>query len=1831
MLLVVEVVLFSSLLLKSLAAEQNLPYLMEREILELRPGNLVGFWPLDERNAGDRARDLSGYGNDLWPTMREPLSAALQPGVYLAEGDPGTLSIGDGYAAEFSRRFSGLGNRPTYLSAKDMESGPGRVDGEFTLFARIRLSRPPLPGAGRSEYGIVSKISRQSGLNGFALVLSRGPSGQTFFEFRWGAGAAVFNPTIVAAPIFVGSMRWYDVACVVSEPDSSIRIYIDGVLSVEKTVADLTVDTMSPDSGEFRIGATEQSRSVFDGQIGHVAVWDVALARDQVSRLSFARDATAWGRDAGPVFVPKNRPSGRWSSSDYAQTFELPVRSHVGGVRLNLLSTLMGHELGQTRFWVSLMRQTGGGNSIEVVSGGQSASLDGSVLPTASGGDVFFAFPHTPELEPGTRYWLLLHGETDIQDSSLMGGVVWLTRGVEHYPYEFGARFRSRGEQWNRMDSGNSRNFSFSLAKVPAPVLAGQIGNSAAAPFARVEHERALAVPIELPGGKYFLVRGVCFRLAHVGEALPGVRAVLYEDEGGIPGRIIVASRPLDSDLLPRLGSRPVGLDPQEVGFYFGEDTVVEPGVQVWVGLELVGGGTGEGNHYWVYADQGERLLGDSGPKSLRHGEWVDRSPFEPGLDFSLLGEPLHGRIEPNALVRVFEGPGEGIEVRQISRIHERYVVGVGASEGKEVLFAYDIVSGSQTMANSFHVLPPVPGVEPTKYLTETVSFNSASQGIGFHAVANPAPELQEDSSSPLKRPLRMFEGLAATLPEGVALDVSSTGVVVGSLEKPGVAEAVYWPSSHTGAELVPFLSVGSGIVSSVATAVSPNVGRFVAGWLQDHPVEQFPDRIPFLWDRENLEEPAELFHRPRNGYILESIEAVASNGVAFGVGRVDGGFSRRVLRYLPKDGEIESLGSLGEVDSGLKSEPMHGSTVVVNGGAEPLIWTPVDGFVSFHDFLRRFPLPEPFLQGWSFEEVSAIGEGAKYFAGWGHRDGTRQAFVVDLSVFDRNRDGCLDVYDVELPAEPLIVPVSGRPSIEFVADQNTAFSEDAGSIEIRVIKTGDGEASVNFKVEESRAAPSKLGEDYLISNPAPYSLQFEAGSPNEQVIIVRLIDDVIFEPGQDELIHLVLEQPHGGSLGLRRTFTIELADNDEPISDTESAKITKPVEPGGEPVPIYDRRWSLALSETESSQLFNLDFGWRFPWQTHWTTSETAPNLRHLVGLGVQSDVGYDILARPVAGHRSPDSVRIVPPENSDRQQIRDWKYERLNDLRVGGVRLIVRDAPPGIQWRILGRDWVDNGGTDLGIPAGVQLLELKVPETMPWFGKPVREISVVEGLTASVEYQYQENPNLVGRDKGEGDIAARFDVHDPRENYRRIVESVQHRDPTRPLLPLPLVGQFRNAEGDYFSGFAVSEKVVLTVAHPLVKKGSSSELNPYVEWYPARDATENQSAPYVAPSSNYVIFPEFMEVLAREEAGIEDADLLRCDKSRWDIAAVFFDVLIADGWSSGFLAAETPDRWFREARPKILAGYPIGIGSDHRLWWTKAKEYEFDPFPGTSDTVFVTNEIYGAPGLSGSPLMLKGPFGGENTYFPFAIHVKHEVTFRESFYRAIDHEVVTDIIQKAITRAVLASDNVSDPIHVQEQVLSERCVGDAVPCPGELWIHVEPPELRDRVKARVYKIGEAASEFEALSAPFEFHDGDLVGIEFEKINGWQEPVVEPFEFLRSENTAYVFRYEPSVYIEPETRIDIAFCGDMALADLGRLCTELTGSSRNLCLSVQGKVGKVVALYRTEDLGADISDWELAIGPITIRESCSLVWEIPIQDLGRASYYHLVDRGSSQ
>src|SRR5262249_4171212 len=109
------------------------------------------------------------------------------------------------------------------------------------------------------------------------------------------------------------------------------------------------------------------------------------------------------------------------------------------------------------------------------------------------------------------------------------------------------------------------------------------------------------------------------------------------------------------------------------------------------------------------------------------------------------------------------------------------------------------------------------------------------------------------------------------------------------------------------------------------------------------------------------------------------------------------------------------------------------------------------------------------------------------------------------------------------------------------------------------------------------------------------------------------------------------------------------------------------------------------------------------------------------------------------------------------------------------------------------------------------------------------------------------------------------------------------------------------------------------------------------------------------------------------------------------WDVAAVYFQSVVARGGFGGYLESDaSPNEWLTGSQPKLLAGYPVdgaAFGYTNvipgRLHATATNNYAFIQ---QNDHVYSAAGFLSFPGNSGGPVYV---LHTNNVYYPAAVYL--------------------------------------------------------------------------------------------------------------------------------------------------------------------------------------------------------------------------------------------------
>ena len=142
------------------------------------------------------------------------------------------------------------------------------------------------------------------------------------------------------------------------------------------------------------------------------------------------------------------------------------------------------------------------------------------------------------------------------------------------------------------------------------------------------------------------------------------------------------------------------------------------------------------------------------------------------------------------------------------------------------------------------------------------------------------------------------------------------------------------------------------------------------------------------------------------------------------------------------------------------------------------------------------------------------------------------------------------------IPQSQLYLPVLA-PSIT-LGSSITTVKESAGNVIINVVRSGEdlsGKSSVRYATTSVSATP---GNDYGtkdVTTEVTGTLTFEAGETNKEISIPILNDSVA---ESDETLTFVIDQVEGADLGVQRTLTVTIEDDDRTDLDFTQPEVNE-------------------------------------------------------------------------------------------------------------------------------------------------------------------------------------------------------------------------------------------------------------------------------------------------------------------------------------------------------------------------------------------------------------------------------------------------------------------------------------------------------------------------------------------------------------------------------------------------------------------------------------------------------------------------------------------------
>jgi outer membrane protein assembly factor BamB/V8-like Glu-specific endopeptidase len=580
------------------------------------------------------------------------------------------------------------------------------------------------------------------------------------------------------------------------------------------------------------------------------------------------------------------------------------------------------------------------------------------------------------------------------------------------------------------------------------------------------------------------------------------------------------------------------------------------------------------------------------------------------------------------------------------------------------------------------------------------------------------------------------------------------------------------------------------------------------------------------------------------------------------------------------------------------------------------------------------------------------------------------------------------------------------------LAQATYTFLENAGTINITVIKAGAVAATVNFATQTISADPQS---DFT---PVVGTLTFGATEMTKSISI-RLLNELV--PDGEKRFEIRLSSPtSGASLSDPSVAVVAIQDDDAALVDSSVIQF-RPSSPRATP------SGSLQVHLTPSQV-----GAWRFPWEFGWRLGDaTASNL----------DPGdYPVEFRPTLNYVTPD----VKTNSVLGGLIKEVVYGYGNgSAQEGGSLSIYFENLAALttsglvpMWRVDGEAWRLNGDVAGPLLPGLHVIEfLEFGQSSGWISPNPREALVQAGVSASIPVNYMKAPPTPSG------------VEVPAVLTYTAVRAGQIASVNRQ--PYPMVGQLRTPAG-WGSGTAVRDRVVLTAAHVLFDDVTTNYINPSsIMWFQEKIAGEYEPSP-IYPAGYYVHTNYLQKRTVERQSGLAPG-VATAESQQWDVAALYFNEPVARDGQTGYLLSNAAENeWLIGSKLKQLVGYPLIDPNKGKMHDIRPLNYLFSYEAGYSN-LFLSSQFLSYPGNSGGPLWVA--YSSSDGYFPAGVYLGSRVSGGKtnSVVRAID-SLVASLINRAQSSAELAANFAGGGVDRLDSGSFSSLV------PGTLYVVLEP-----------------------------------------------------------------------------------------------------------------------------------------------------------------------------
>lgn len=258
-------------------------------VRDLRPANLLAYWPLDEAS-GTFAGDDSGIGRH---------------GSYKGSGEPSPGNSLQGFTAPV---FDGTNDYINFYSTSLRDAFNGALG---TLLAWVRVDG----GSRWTDSTSRRAVMLQADANNIVSIVKNSTSGQ--IQGTYTAGGTTGKQVIDANQF---SRNWVCVAFTWNAANDIIKLYTDGVrvtgVAGQQDGLGTWAGTLGPTTTVIGNSSTVGTTAVWNGAVAHVAVWDAELSAAEIAMLAagprrgqllLEGDSQTVG--ASPITIATNYPS----------------------------------------------------------------------------------------------------------------------------------------------------------------------------------------------------------------------------------------------------------------------------------------------------------------------------------------------------------------------------------------------------------------------------------------------------------------------------------------------------------------------------------------------------------------------------------------------------------------------------------------------------------------------------------------------------------------------------------------------------------------------------------------------------------------------------------------------------------------------------------------------------------------------------------------------------------------------------------------------------------------------------------------------------------------------------------------------------------------------------------------------------------------------------------------------------------------------------------------------------------------------------------------------------------------------------------------------------------------------------------------------------------------------------------------------------------------------------------------------------------------------------------------------------------------------------------